>query len=348
MIPTAPSHLSSAPALPWFRNQFPLALAPMAGVTDSVFRRLCKRLGADLLITEFVSAEGILHRNQRTRDMIAFLPEERPLGVQLFGADPAALADAARAVCDWVQPDFIDLNFGCPVNKVVCKNGGSALLRDQPLLARVARAVVHASPVPVTAKIRLGWDTASINAPANARLLAAEGIQAIAVHGRTKEQGYTGTADWDRIGQVVSAVSIPVIGNGDLDSPATVLQRRQQTGVAGAMFGRAAMASPWIFAQVRAALLGQPIPPDPTWAERWAFIRQHCRLEVQERGNETAVMTAMRARLMAYTRGHPGGKHLREQLQHIRTLAELDAIAAQHLATLPADTHPKEGQPAST
>lgn len=322
------------PALPWFHQRFPLALAPMAGVTDSVFRRLCKRLGADLLITEFVSAEGVLHRNQRTRDMIAFHPEERPLGVQLFGADPVALADAARAVCDWVHPDFIDINFGCPVNKVVCKNGGSALLRDQPLLARVARAVVAASPVPVTAKIRLGWDATSINAPANARILASEGVQALAVHGRTKEQGYTGSADWNRIGEVVAAVSIPVIGNGDLDSPETVLQRRAQTGVAGAMFGRAAMAFPWIFAQVRAALDGQPIPPNPSWIQRWDFIREHCRLEVEERGHEQAVMTSMRARLMAYTRGHPGGKHLREKLQHIRSLAELDAIAQEHLASL--------------
>lgn len=335
LLDSATDHKTpTRPVLPWFHQRFPLALAPMAGVTDSVFRRLCKRLGADLLITEFVSAEGILHRNQRTRDMIAFHPEERPLGVQLFGADPAALADAARAVCDWVQPDFIDLNFGCPVNKVVCKNGGSALLRDQPLLARVARAVVAASPVPVTAKIRLGWDAASINAPANARILANEGVQALAVHGRTKEQGYTGTADWNRIGDVVAAVSIPVIGNGDLDAPEIVLQRRAQTGVAGAMFGRAAMASPWIFAQVRAALNGQPIPPDPTWSQRWAFIREHCRLEVEERGHEQAVMTSMRARLMAYTRGHPGGKQLREKLQHIRSLAELDAIAEEHLASL--------------
>ncbi|MFQ3670382.1 MAG: tRNA dihydrouridine synthase DusB [Verrucomicrobiia bacterium] len=320
--------------LPWFHHRFPLALAPMAGVTDSVFRRLCKQLGADLLISEFVSAEGILHRNQRTRDMIAFHPSERPVGIQLFGADPTALAEAARAVCDWVGPDFIDLNFGCPVNKVVCKNGGSALLRDGPLLARVARAVVRASPVPVTAKIRLGWDAASINAPANARILAAEGIRALAVHGRTKEQGYTGSADWNRIADVVQAVPIPVIGNGDLDSPEIVLQRRAQTGVAGAMFGRAAMASPWIFSRTRAALNGDPIPPEPDWTERWTFIQTHCRLEVEERGNEHAVMTSMRARLMAYTRGHPGGKRLREQLQHIRTLAQLDAIAAEHLTTL--------------
>lgn len=305
----------------------------MAGVTNSVFRRLCKRFGADLLISEFVSAEGILHRNQRTRRMIAFTPEERPIGIQLFGADPHALADAAMAVCDWVQPDFIDLNFGCPVNKVVCKNGGSALLRNGPLLAQVARAVVRASPVPTTAKIRLGWDASSINAVENARLLEAEGIQALAIHGRTKEQGYTGTADWTRIAQVADAVRIPVIGNGDLNSPQVILQRKAETNIAGVMLGRAAMASPWIFSQTHAALQGNPVPPEPTWTQRWAFIQEHCRLEVADWGDEQAAMTAMRARLMAYTRGHPGGKRLRERLSHIRTLRELDDLAAEHLAT---------------
>src|ERR1700738_2630685 len=172
-------------------SSVPLYLAPMAGVTDSVFRRLCKENGADVLLTEFVSSDGILHRNQRTREMIEFREEERPVGVQLFGADPQRMADAAKAVRDWVNPDFIDLNFGCPVNKVVSKHGGSALLRDCPLLERVAAAVVKAvEPLPVTAKIRLGWSSETINATTTATILEEDGITAIDVHGSTTEQGY--------------------------------------------------------------------------------------------------------------------------------------------------------------
>src|SRR4029077_886856 len=165
--------------LPWFDHMSPLYLAPMAGVTDSVFRRLCKEQGADVLVSEFVSADGILHRNRRTRDMLEFLPEERPIGVQLFGAEPDRLADAAKAVIDWVQPDFIDLNFGCPVNKVVCKHGGSALLRDCPLLKRGASGVVRAvAPRPGTAKIRLGWSRETINANSTTTILQDVGIAA--------------------------------------------------------------------------------------------------------------------------------------------------------------------------
>jgi len=229
----------TSPMLAWFNKMRPLYLAPMAGVTDSVFRRLCKEQGADVLVTEFVSADGILHRNQRTREMLSFQAEERPLGVQLFGADPQRMAEAAKSVIDWVQPDFIDLNFGCPVNKVVSKHGGSALLRDCPLLERVASAVVKAvAPVPVTAKIRLGWSSETINATTTATILEQTGIAAVAVHGRTKEQGYSGAADWEAIAQVAETVSIPVIGNGDLVDVDEIILRLQSTKVRGLMIGR--------------------------------------------------------------------------------------------------------------
>src|SRR5215212_8899626 len=178
-------------ALPWFQDRFPLYLAPMAGVTDTIFRQLCKEQGADVTVTEFVSAEGIFRRNERTLEYLEFVDAERPLGVQLFGGDPDHLAEAARMVLDWKRPDFLDLNFGCPVNKVVSKMGGSALLRDCPLLEKVARGVVDAvAPFPVTAKIRIGWDEKSVNAVTTARLLEECGVQAVAVHGRTKSQGY--------------------------------------------------------------------------------------------------------------------------------------------------------------
>lgn len=301
----------------------------MAGVTNTVFRRLCKEFGADVLTTEFVSAEGILHRNERTRRYLEFHPDERPLGVQLFGADPEHLAEAARAVIGWVAPDFIDLNFGCPVNKVVCKNGGSSLLRDGPLLARVARAVVAAAgTVPVTAKIRTGWDARSINAVENAKILEGEGIRRIAVHGRTKDQGYSGEADWEVIGSVADSVRVPVIGNGDISSEEIALRRLRETKVSGLMIGRTAMSHPWIFSEIRNAIEGRPAQPPLPPERQWEFILGHCRKEIEWwGGRELLAMKAMRARLMAYTRGMPGGPRLRERLQRVESLGQVREIA---------------------
>jgi len=320
--------------LPWFQDRFPLYLAPMAGVTDTIFRRLCKEQGADVVVTEFVSAEGIFRRNARTLEYLDFDPCERPLGIQLFGGNPDHLAQAARMAVDWKQPDFLDLNFGCPVNKVVSKNGGSSLLRDCPLLERVARAVVRAAaPCPVTAKIRIGWDRASVNAVTTARLLAEAGVQAIAVHGRTKEQGYSGEADWDVIGEVVQAVSIPVIGNGDLTGAAAVRRRREQTGVAGVMLGRGAMSAPWIFREIHESLETGLDPEPMPLSGQWAFVQRHCALAVAHSCEEPHTMAGMRSRLMAYSRGMPGAKQLREQFSSVCSLASLAAIANTHLET---------------
>ncbi|MEP6822410.1 MAG: tRNA dihydrouridine synthase DusB, partial [Chthoniobacterales bacterium] len=271
-------------SLPWFSNDnFPLYLAPMAGVSDKIFRQLCKDRGADVLVTEFVSAEGVFRRNERTREYLDFNECERPLGVQLFGGNAEHMAEAARHVVDWVRPDFIDLNFGCPVNKVVAKNGGSALLKDCPALAAVAGAVVRAvAPLPVTAKIRIGWDDATINAVEVSRLLEDLGIAAIAVHGRTRSQGYSGAADWRVIGEVAAAVRVPVIGNGDIANAADVARRRAETGIAGVMIGRAAMSAPWIFDQIKHELATGEILPPPELAERWALIQRHCELAVEE------------------------------------------------------------------
>ena len=325
--------------LPWFAPpRFPLYLAPMAGVSDKIFRQLCKERGADVLVTEFVSAEGVFRRNERTREYLDFDECERPLGVQLFGGNAEHLAEAARHVVEWVQPDFIDLNFGCPVNKVVSKNGGSALLKDCPALAAVADAVVRAvAPLPVTAKIRIGWDEASINAPAVAHILEDLGIAAIAVHGRTRAQGYSGVADWNVIGEVAAAVSVPVIGNGDIANATDVAKRRAETGIAGVMIGRAAMSSPWIFNQIKHELETGEVLPPPDWPERWALIQRHCQLAVEEWQNEENAMRSMRSRLMAYSRGFPGSKALREKFQSVASLGDLARIAEEHLeSTAPA------------
>lgn len=306
----------------------PLFLAPMAGVTNTVFRRICRQMGADVLTSEFVSAEGILHRNARTRCYLEFDESERPFGIQLFGAEPERLAEAARALVDWVAPDFVDLNFGCPVNKVVCKNGGSSLLRDCPLLGRIAGAVVRAvKPTPVTAKIRIGWDERSVNALETSRVLVEEGIRRLTVHGRTKSQGYAGVADWDVIADVAASVSIPVVGNGDIRSGEDAVRRWRSSGVSGLMIGRAAMSNPWIFSEIRAAFVGEDFT-QPSAAERWSLIRRHCVEEIAWRGGEAVAMRALRARLMAYTRGMPGGPRLRERLARVENLSELDDIVA--------------------
>lgn len=320
-------------SLPWFQKpHLPIYLAPMAGVTDSIFRTYCKAYGADVVVTEFVSAEGIFRKNERTLEYLEFTDAERPVGIQLFGGDPDHLGEAARMVLEWKQPDFLDINFGCPVNKVVSRNGGSALLRDCPLLERVASAIVRAaSPVPVTAKIRIGWCQDSINAVTTARILEGVGISAVAVHGRTKEQGYGGEANWDVIAEVAGSVKIPVIGNGDLTSGADLLKRRN-TGVAGFMIGRAAMGAPWIFREMSQTLAGQPVSPAPSLRAQWNHIRSHCVAVMEREGSEFHALSSMRSRLMTYTKGMPDAKMLRQQFSHVSTIMQLEEIAAAHLA----------------
>jgi len=319
-----------------------LFLAPMAGVTNSVFRRICKARGADVLTTEFVSAEGIMHRNERTEHYVDFTPEEHPLGVQLFGGDPDQLARGAQAVVDWKQPDFIDINFGCPVNKVVCKNGGSALLRDGTLLAAIASAVVRAvAPLPVTAKIRTGWDQNSINATDNARYLEDAGIQRLTVHGRTRAQGYSGEADWDVIAAVADAVQIPVVGNGDLTSAEVARRSWNHAPVSGLMVGRAAMTSPWIFQEIAAAFRGENAPPAPTISDRWDLIEDHCRQELVRWRKTEKGMHAMRSRLMAYSRGLHASRELRRRFGAVESLEELAEIRAWHENVTHADHEPE-------
>ncbi len=337
--------------LPWFQDRFPLYLAPMAGITDTTFRQLCKGYGADVMVSEFVSSEGIFRKNERTMEYLDFEESERPLGIQLFGGDPDHLAEAAKIVLDWKRPDFLDINFGCPVNKVVSKNGGSSILRDCPLLARIAGAIVKAvTPHPVTAKIRIGWSADTINATTTARILEDCGIQAVAVHGRTKEQGYSGEADWNVIAQVAEAVRIPVIGNGDIVTAHDVEHRKSTTRIAGIMIGRTAMQHPWVFREIRHYIdTGTHLAP-PSLAEIWAHIRRHCAMEIarqklQPRGLEAPgtaelhAMQSMRTQLMSYSRGMSGARLLREKFAHVASLAQLDDIAAENIAQHPSDSH---------
>ena len=319
--------------LPWFQDQFPIYLAPMAGVTDVTFRTLCKELGADVMVTEFVSAEGILQADHRTRRYTTFTDEQRPLGIQLFGADGTRMGEAAKKIIDWKKPDFIDLNFGCPVNKVVSRNGGSSLLRDCPLLAETAEKIVAAvgDQVPVTGKIRIGWDQQSINGPEVCRILENTGIQAVAIHGRTRAQSYRGEADWDVIDQCAQSVKIPVIGNGDIDSGEVLRHRKESTAVSGVMIGRAAMQNPWLFKEAKYFLKTGEVLAPPSIKERWSFVIRHCELAVgsDRYGDERHTLMAMRSRLMTYCKGFPGAKPLRQRLSQVKSVDEVREIAAE-------------------
>jgi tRNA-dihydrouridine synthase B len=304
----------------------------MAGVTDLIFRQICKDLGADVMVTEFVSAEGIMQADERTRKYTEFTEDQRAVGVQLFGADGGRMGEAARKIIDWKRPDFIDINFGCPVNKVVARNGGSSLLKDCPVLASVAAGVAKAvgDQVPVTAKMRIGWDENSVNAVEVAKILEDCGMQAIAVHGRTRAQGYGGEADWNVIDAVARAVKIPVIGNGDITCGADVVRRRRETAVSGVMIGRAAMQNPWVFREAKHHMETGEILPEVRVEERWALVIRHCNLAVESRrnGDEKQTLTAMRSRLMAYCKGFPGAKDLRQKLCQVASISEVEDLAA--------------------
>ena len=317
-------------SLPWFQNKFPLFLAPMAGVTDPIFRTLCKEAGADVMETEFVSAEGVLQAWQRNRRYVEFEQEHRPLGIQIFGSVPEHAAAAARIIVDAMHPDFLDINAGCPVPKVVGKNGGSSLLKDLPLLQNIAAAVVRelGDDCPVTTKIRIGWDAEHICALEACRRLQDAGVQSVTIHGRTRSQQYGGKADWDIIDTCAKAVQIPIVGNGDICTPQDVKRARETTAVAGVMIGRAAMNAPWLFARARHYLATGEIPEEPSAQERIEFMLRHTRMaiESQHYGDELVTMRAMRARLLAYAKGIPGTKPLRPLLSRVASLQELTDI----------------------
>lgn len=302
----------------------------MAGVTDPVFRSLCKEEGADVMVTEFVSSEGVLQAWQRNRRYVQFSESHRPLGIQIFGSVPEHMAAAARIIVDAMRPDFLDINAGCPVPKVVGKNGGSSLLKDLPLLQRIASAVVSElrDDCPVTAKIRIGWDPEHINAAETVHRLQEAGVQAIAIHGRTRSQQYGGQADWGIIDACARAASIPIIGNGDISTPEQVRHAREHTAVAGVMIGRAAMNAPWLFQQAKHYLQTREIPTAPSPRRRIEFMLRHTRmaLESGHYGGELTTMRAMRSRLLAYAKGIPGTKPLRPALSRVASYRELESL----------------------
>lgn len=304
-------------------------LAPMAGLTDAPFRRLCRAFGAALVFTEMVSVHGLVRGNQRSKEHLRFGDEERPIGVQLFGADPGAVAEAVAIVADF-RPEVIDLNFGCPVPKVVRQGAGAALLKDPARIAALCRAAVDASPVPVTAKVRSGWHD-DADAVLLARVLVDSGVAAITVHARTRSAMFKHKADWKVIARVKEAVTVPVIGNGDVVDGASARRMMEETGCDAVMVGRGALGNPFIFRQINRALAGDEEGPPISATERFQAFLDHLALAVAYRPEQVAIVR-MRQHLGWYLKRVSGTKKLRSEVMRMRSAAEVRAALLAWLA----------------
>ncbi len=293
---------------------FPLLLAPMEDVSDPPFRYLCKAHGADMMYTEFISSEGLIREAIKSREKLDIFDYERPIGIQIFGGDEEAMGLSAE-IAESVSPDLVDINFGCPVKKVVCKGAGAAILKDIPQMIRLTESVVRSTKLPVTVKTRLGWDDSSINIMEVAERLQDVGIQALSIHGRTRSQMYKGEADWKPIAEVKNnpRITIPIFGNGDIDSPQKAREYKDRYGVDGIMIGRASIGNPWIFDQIKHYLKTGEVLAPPTVAERIAACRTHLQRSLRWKGPKLGVLE-MRRHYTNYLRGLPHIKSYRIKL----------------------------------
>lgn len=296
----------------------------MAGVSDLPFRLLCREQGASLVYTEMVSAKGLIYGGKKTQEYLASLPAERPLGVQLFGTDPNELGEAAAMLEGEGKADLIDVNMGCPVRKVVKTGAGSALLCDPPKVGAIVAGIRRRTKLPVTIKIRAGWDARSINSHDVARVAQDEGADAVTLHPRTREQGYTGVADWSLVTMTQEAVKIPILGSGDVVTAQQAVERARYHTAGGIMIGRGAMGRPWIFRQILALYRGEPVP-EVTADERLALLQRHFRHYFELHGEYRAVRE-FRKHLLAYGKGTRGAREMRGQVAQLNTVAEVESF----------------------
>ena len=304
-------------------GEFPLLLAPMEDVSDPPFRRLCKLHGADMLYSEFISSEGLIRDAIKSRQKLDIFDYERPVGIQIFGGDEEAMALSAKIVAT-VRPDLVDINFGCPVKKVVSKGAGAGVLKDIDLMVRLTKAVVSSTDLPVTIKTRLGWDESNINIEEVAERLQDVGISALTIHARTRSQMYKGHSDWSYIAKVKNnpRIHIPIFGNGDIDSPQKALEYRNKYGVDGIMIGRAAIGYPWIFREIKHYFATGELLSPPTIADRVAAARNHLIWSVEWKGERQGVLE-MRRHYANYFKGLPNFKEHRQRLVTLDSAAEI-------------------------
>lgn len=304
----------------------PVILAPMAGVTDRPFRTMCKSFGAGIVYTEFVSSEGIVRENDKTINYMKFSEIERPIGIQIFGHDPEVLARSAQFIEEKLKPDVIDLNFGCPVPKVVKRGAGSAILKDLDQLEKIAKWVVRSVNLPVTAKIRSGWDNGNIVAVEAAKRLEAQGISLLTVHPRTTKQKYTGDANWKIIADVKKEISIPLIGNGDIKSPQDAKRMIEETNCDGIMIGRGAMGKPWLFRDIIEYLSTEKLNRTPNKEELADIFLKH--LDLQDKNYSLMYAgNLFKSHAAAYIRGMDGASHMRFEINRAKDIAEIRKLA---------------------
>jgi len=305
-------------------------LAPLAGVSNRPFRVLAIRAGAAMTFTEMVSSEGIIRHQEKTLSMMAFRPDEQPIGIQLFGADPEVMGKAAAITKELFHPDVIDLNFGCPVKKVVNKNGGAAVLKDLTLTEEIIRAVVEgAEEIPVTIKMRCGWDDTSPVYCEVGQIAERSGAKGVTLHARSRAKGFSGKADWSAIKELKESVAITVIGNGDAQTPEDVKRMIEETGCDGVMIGRAALGNPFIFSQISRYLMTGEAQAEPSATEKISMARLHARLMAEEFG-EVRGAIMMRRYLGWYVKGFPGATDLRPQLFAVNTVSDIDRVFADY------------------
>ena len=308
-----------------------ILLAPMEDVTDLPFRVICKRLGADIVYTEFVNSEGLVRGSEKTRKKMLFLEEERPFGIQIYGGEISSMASAAR-LAESFSPDLIDINCGCWVKDVALRGAGAGLLRDLPRMQAMAREVVRAVSIPVTLKTRLGWDAQSIRIVEVARMVEDAGISALTIHCRTRDQGHKGPVDYSWIPRIKEAVSIPVIVNGDIASPRNVRAVFESTGCDAVMIGRGAILNPWLFREARHEMLTGTPHPGPTLDERISALRDHARLSVEHKG-ERRGMLEIRKHFAGYLRGIPHISRVRLHLMQYTELAPMEEFCEKFRET---------------